>query len=202
MMRGKYQTEIEKRIESFDPRYAFSAIDFSDMAGTDPINKALSRLCEAGTIRRVLKGIYDKPSYSEFLGEYFPPNIEKVVEAIARKYNWTVAPSGEIALNKLHLSTQVPDNYSYVSDGPYRKYKIGNYLVEFKHCANKEISGKSYITIIVIQAIKSIGKDRIQPKDISILSDLLPEEEKKKILREAMTTTPWIYGVIKEVCKK
>ena len=104
-MRGKYQTEIEKRIESFDPRYAFSAIDFSDMAGTDPINKALSRLCEAGTIRRVLKGIYDKPSCSEFLGEYFPPNIEKVVEAIARKYNWTVAPSWEIALNKMHLST-------------------------------------------------------------------------------------------------
>ena len=202
MMRDKFQTEIEKRIESFDPRYAFSAVDFSDMAGTDPINKSLSRLCEAGTIRRILKGIYDKPSYSEFLGEYLPPNIEKVVEAIARKYNWTVAPSGEIALNKLHLSTQVPVNYSYVSDGPYRKYKIGNYLVEFKHCANKEISGKSYITIIVIQAIKSIGKDRIQPKDISILSDLLPEEEKKKILREAMTTTPWIYGVIKEVCKK
>ena len=25
---------------------------------------------------------------------------------------------------------------------------------------------------------------------------------KEKILREAMTTTPWIYGVIKEVCKK
>lgn len=41
-MRDKYQTEIEKRIESFDPKYAFSAIDFSDMAGTDPINKVLS----------------------------------------------------------------------------------------------------------------------------------------------------------------
>ncbi|WP_026488329.1 DUF6088 family protein [Butyrivibrio sp. XBB1001] len=201
-MREKYQIEIEKRIEDADSGYAFSAIDFADIAGTDPTNKALSRLGEAGTIRRVIKGIYDKPLYSKLLGEYSSPNIEKVAQALARKYNWTIAPSGETALNFLHLSTQVPVNYSYVSDGPYRKYKIGNYLVEFKHCANKEISGKSYITIIVIQAIKSIGKDRIQPKDISILSDLLPEEEKKKILREAMTTTPWIYGVIKEVCKK
>ena len=148
MMRDKYQTEIEKRIESFDPRYAFSAIDFSDMAGTDPINKALSRLCEAGTIRRVLKGIYDKPSYSEFLGEYLPPNIEKVVEAIARKYNWTVAPSGEIALNKLHLSTQVPVNYSYVSDGPYRKYKIVNYLDEYKQSDKKEKNVKIFNKII------------------------------------------------------
>ena len=200
MMREKYQIEIEKRIDSFEPRYAFSAIDFSDIAGTDPINKALSRLGEAGKIRRVIKGIYEKPSYSKFLGEYLPTNVEMVVDALARKYNWTVAPSGEIALNKLHLSTQVPVNYSYISDGPYRKYEIGNYLVEFKHCANKEISGKSIITIMVIQAIKSMGKDRIQRKDIKVLSDLLPEEEKRKILREAKTTTPWIYTAIKEIC--
>ena len=200
-MREKYQIEIEKRIENSGSGYAFSAIDFIDIAGTDPTNKALSRLGESGTIRRVIKGIYDKPSYSKLLGEYSAPNIEKVAEAIARKYNWTIAPSGETALNYLHLSTQVPNTWSYISDGPYRKYEIGSYQVEFKHCANKEISGKSFITIIVIQAIKSIGKDRIQPKDIDVLSDLLPEEEKRKILREAMTTTPWIYGVIKEVCR-
>ena len=200
-MREKYQIEIKKRIENSGSGYAFSAIDFIDIAGTDPTNKALSRLGESGTIRRVIKGIYDKPSYSKLLGEYSAPNIEKVAEAIARKYNWTIAPSGETALNYLHLSTQVPNTWSYISDGPYRKYEIGSYQVEFKHCANKEISGKSFITIIVIQAIKSIGKDRIQPKDIDVLSDLLPEEEKRKILREAMTTTPWIYGVIKEVCR-
>ena len=200
-MREKYQIEIEKRIENSGSGYAFSAIDFIDIAGTDPTNKALSRLGESGTIRRVIKGIYDKPSYSKLLGEYSAPNIEKVAEAIARKHNWTIAPSGETALNYLHLSTQVPNTWSYISDGPYRKYEIGSYQVEFKHCANKEISGNSFITIIVIQAIKSIGKDRIQPKDIDVLSDLLPEEEKRKILREAMTTTPWIYGVIKEVCR-
>ncbi|MCR5770032.1 Transcriptional regulator, AbiEi antitoxin, Type IV TA system [Butyrivibrio fibrisolvens DSM 3071] len=199
-MREKYQIEIEKRIEDADLGYAFSAIDFADIAGTDPTNKALSRLGEAGTIRRVIKGIYDKPLYSKLLGEYSSPNIEKVAQALARKYNWTIAPSGETALNFLHLSTQVPNSWSYISDGPYRKYDIGSYQVEFKHCANKEISGKSFITISVIQAIKYIGKDKIQQEDKERLSKALSSSDKEIILREAITTTAWIYKVIKEIC--
>ena len=199
-MREKYQIEIEKRIENSGSGYAFSAIDFIDIAGTDPTNKALSRLGESGTIRRVIKGIYDKPSYSKLLGEYSAPNIEKVAEAIARKHNWTIAPSGETALNYLHLSTQVPNTWSYISDGPYRKYEIGSYQVEFKHCANKEISGKSFITIAVIQAIKYIGKDKIQQEDTERLSNVLSKADKEIILCEAITTTAWIYKVIKEIC--
>ena len=201
-MREKYQIEIEKRIEDADSGYAFSAVDFADIAGTDPTNKALSRLGEAGKIRRVIKGIYDKPLYSKLLGEYSSPNIEKVAQALARKYNWTIAPSGETALNFLHLSTQVPNTWSYISDGPYRKYEIGSYQVEFKHCANKEISGKSFITISVIQAIKYIGKDKIQHEDKERLSKALSVSDKEIILREAITTTAWIYKVIKEICIK
>ena len=201
-MREKYQIEIEKRIEDADFGYAFSAVDFADIAGIDPTNKALSRLGEAGKIRRVIKGIYDKPLYSKLLGEYSSPNIEKVAQALARKYNWTIAPSGETALNFLHLSTQVPNTWSYISDGPYRKYEIGSYQVEFKHCANKEISGKSFITISVIQAIKYIGKDKIQHEDKERLSKALSVSDKEIILREAITTTAWIYKVIKEICSK
>ena len=49
-MREKYQIEIENRIKNFEGGYAFSAVDFADIADTDPINKALSRLNESGTI--------------------------------------------------------------------------------------------------------------------------------------------------------
>ena len=199
-MREKYQAEIEERIKKFKPGHAFSAMDFIDIADTDPTNKALSRLCGSMVIRRVIQGIYDKPVYSKLLGEYGAPNIEEVVGALVRKFNWTIAPEGETALNYLRLSTQVPNSWSYISDGPYKKYVIGKYQVEFKHCANKEITGKSYITVSVIQAIKYIGKDNIQKDDITRLSNILSKEEKKTVLRESMTTTAWIYKIIKEVC--
>ena len=57
-MREKYQIEIEKRINGFESDYAFTAVDFADMADTDPTNKALSRLCEDGSIRRIIQGVY------------------------------------------------------------------------------------------------------------------------------------------------
>ncbi|MBQ7584049.1 MAG: hypothetical protein IJT24_05510, partial [Lachnospiraceae bacterium] len=72
---------------------------------------------------------------------------------------------------------QYRNTWNYISDGPYRKYDIGFYLIEFKHCANKEISGKSFITITVIQAIKHIGKDKMQPEDIERLSKTLSKSD-------------------------
>lgn len=200
-MREKYQIEIENRIKNFEGGYAFSAVDFADIADTDPTNKALSRLNESGTIRRIIQGIYDKPVYSELLNEYSSPKVEKVVEALARKFNWTVAPAGETALNYLHMSTQVSNSWSYISDGPYRKYEIGSYTIEFKHCANKEISGKSFLTVSVIQALKFIGKANVQKEDIERLSLSIPSEQKQKVLEESKTTTSWIYKAIKEACK-
>ena len=200
-MREKYQIEIENRIKNFEGGYAFSAVDFADIADTDPTNKALSRLNESGTIRRIIQGVYDKPVYSELLNEYSSPKVEKVVEALARKFNWTVAPAGETALNYLHMSTQVSNSWSYISDGPYRKYEIGSYTIEFKHCANKEISGKSFLTVSVIQALKFIGKANIQKEDIERLSFSIPSEQKQKVLEESKTTTSWIHKAIKEACK-
>lgn len=199
-MREKIQLDIETRINGYEMGYVFTATDFKEIADTDPTNKALSRLCESGKIRRISQGIYDRPVYSKVLGEYSAPDIESVVSAIARKLNWTIAPAEDTALNYLHLSTQVPNSWCYISDGPYRKYEIGPYTIEFKHCANKEISGRSRITIMVIQALKYIGKDNLQKEDLDRLSCALTLEDKQTVLKESITTTSWIYKRIKEVC--
>lgn len=199
-MRDKYQDEIENRIENFTTGYSFTATDFLDIADIDPVNKALSRLVESGKIRRIIKGVYDKPVYSTFLQEYSAPSIESVSASLARKFNWTIAPTGETALNYLHMSTQVSNSWCYISDGPYREYSIGPFTLEFKHCANKEITGRSRMTIVAIQAIKAIGKDKIQQEDISRLAEALKDADKNKILEEARTATSWVYKILKEVC--
>jgi hypothetical protein len=199
-MRDKYQIEIEKRIDGFAEGYVFSAKDFADIADTDPINKALSRLNEIGKIRRIIQGIYDKPIYSKLLNEFNAPNIELVANALARKFSWTIAPAGETALNYLHMSTQISNMWSYISDGPYRTYDVGFYQIEFKHCANKEVSGRSLLTVSVIQALKYIDKNKVLDEDIKRLSYAIPDEKKKQVLEEAKTTTTWIYKIIKEAC--
>ena len=85
-------------------------------------------------------GIYEKPRYSTLLEDFLPTDPEKVAYAIARNYHWTISPSGDIALNKLGLSTQVPTVWSYISDGPYREFAWDNIRLKYKHKTNREIS--------------------------------------------------------------
>ena len=200
-MRELYLSKIEDRINEFKKEYVFTAIDFVDIARKDTVNRALSRLHEAGCIRRIIHGVYDKPIYSKLLKEYNFPNIENVTQALARKFNWTIAPSSDTALNYLHLTTQITNSYKFISDGPNRKFEIKPYTIEFKHCANKEISGYSYITTIVIESIKCIGHDKITKGDIDRLSNSLSKKDKEVVLKESKKASEWICKIIKKVCK-
>jgi predicted transcriptional regulator of viral defense system len=200
--RPKYQQEITSRINDYSKGIVFSAADFMDVADTDAINKTLSRLSEEGRIRRVVQGLYDVPEYSNLLQEYAVPRPDMVAEALARKFNWTIAPCGDTALNALHLSTQVPNVWSYVSDGPYRKYDLGNTKLSFKTVKQREISGFHRITVTVIQALRTLGKDNITEKEINILKRVLTEADKKIILKEGLNATAWIVRIIKEICRE
>jgi len=199
-MREKYQEEIEKRVNEFENGYAFTAVDFLDIADTDAVNKALSRMSDDNKIRRIIKGVYDKPIFSTLLQENSAPNIDSISSALARKFNWTIAPAGETALNYLHMSTQVSNRWCYISDGPYRDYQVGPYTIEFRHCANREISGRCYMTIVAIQAIKAIGRTNISKQDISHLKTALAGVEKEKIIEESRSSTSWVHKIIREAC--
>ena len=133
------------------------------------------------------------------LKEYVTQDIEKVASAIARNYNWSIAPSGETALNLLKISTQIPAIWSYVSDGPYKEYEYDGIKIKFKHAAQKETSGLSYMTALIIQGIKAIGKENISKKEINKIKSILLEKDKRSIVMEAHGTTAWIYEVIKKV---
>lgn len=199
-MRPKYQTDIENRIDGMAVGAAFSAVDFLDLAGTDAVNQALSRLNKDGKIRRVIQGIYDKPEYSELLGEYSSPRVDSAADALARKFNWTIVPFGDTALNLLHVSTQVPNVWIYVSDGPYRRYTVGNYRLEFRRTRTAEIAGYHEITNLLIQAIRALGQDGVNNEMAGRLKKQITPEDKKIVLEEARTSSSWIYEYIKAIC--
>ena len=200
--RPKYQSKIEGRITEYPYGTAFSASDFLDIADSNSVSQALFRIEKDGGIRRVMKGVYDKPAYSELIQEYAAPRIDKIAEALARRFNWNIAPSGDTALNILHISTQVPNVWEYVSDGPYRDYEVGTVPLKFKHVMPREINGYSAITIMIIQGIRAIGKDKITQEQEERFSSVITEENKEQVLKEARTATGWIYREIKHICEE
>lgn len=199
-MAGKLYDEIKNRIALYEDGDIFFTADFKDIATLATIRKCLGRQVEAGAIRRVMDGIYEKPKYSKVLGEYIPTDPEKVANALAKKYHWTISPCGDVALNKLGLSTQVPVVWSYVSDGPYREFTWDNIILSFKHKTNREISLMSHVSIMVIEAVKTLGKDNCDENAIAILRSRLSREEKDVLLKDATDTASWIFDIVRKVC--
>ena len=193
--------KINERIEDSKPGTVFVTSDFSDLATTYAANGALRRLEKSGDIRQIMRGIYERPKYSELLKEEVAPSADSVAQAIARNYGWTIVPSGLTALNMLGLSTQVPATWEYVSDGSYKTYSYGNVTLKFKKASNKEISNLSYKTALVIRALKAIGRGNVTEDDIKEIRSRLTADEKKTALEEARHTTSWIYDEIKRICK-
>ena len=200
-MHNSIKKKIENRIRTANTEAVFGIPDFLDIDDYETVRKSLFRFEKEGFLRRILPGVYDRPQYSELLKEYIAPSMHQIAFALARNYNWTIAPSGETALNQLGLSTQVAAKWSYISDGPYRTYVIGNSQIEYKHRNNKEISGMSYKTAMVIQALKALGKERIDDAIIQKLRMQLTDEEKSFLQKESQQTTVWIYSAIKRICE-
>ena len=200
-MANGYAKEIQNRIGAAPDGTIFIVSDFADVADSETIRRNLNRLVQAGTLRRILKGVFEKPKFSKLLGEYVAADPDAVAKALARCYHWTIAPCGDTALNMLGLSTQVTGVWSYISDGPYKTYEWDKTKIAFKHRTNKEVTGLSPMTILVIQALKTLGKEHVDEKTIRVLSRRLNEDEKAALLAEGAEAPDWIYTVIKEICK-
>jgi hypothetical protein len=194
-----YKNRILQRINSFNSKNVFIANDFFDIAGYETVRSTLNRLVESGEIKRIINGVYYKPEYIELIGEYGAPSANEVANALARKYNWTIAPSGNTALNLLGLSTQVPAKWTYISDGRYADFSFGNTTIEFKRTSNSDVSKMSKLTAMVIQAVKAIGKNKITDEQIEYLREKLSDKEKEGLLEEGKTTSAWVYQILRKI---
>lgn len=199
-MANGYSKQIQERINSVPEGTIFVSSDFSDIADTETIRRNLNRITKNGILRRILKGVYEKPKYSNLLDEYVAADPDAVAKALARNYHWAISPCGNTALNLLGLSTQVTAVWSYISDGPYKTYAWNSTKLEFKHRTNKEITGLSYMTSLVVQALKTLGKSNVTNEVIQALAGKLSDEEKNACLKEAAESTDWVYDTIRKIC--
>lgn len=201
MNKPNYMQEIRRRIEAAKNGSVFVASDFADITEAKRISEYLVRLSADNTVICVMRGVFYKPKYSKLLDEYIAPSPDAVAHALARNYGWTIFPCGDTALNLLGLSTQVPVVWSYVSDGPYKEYSYDNATIKYKHTTNKEVSKLSPKTALVIQALKTLGKENIKDETIERIVTVTTPDERKAMLVEAQYATAWIYETIRTICR-
>ena len=182
--------------------WAFSSNDLLGKFSRQQADNVLSDLVKDGKIRRVCRGIYDYPKYSDFLKQELSPDIDQVARAFARKFNWRIEVLGDTALNMLGLSTQVVAKYIYLSDGPNRSYDILGTILEFKKSSLKNIGFKYKESSLIVQALKTLGKDRVTEEVIETIRKRIEPKMYTKILKDTQSSTDWIYETIKLICRE
>lgn len=136
---------IEGQIQKTQPGTILFPSDFRGLGSEDAIKKTLSRLAKEKVLDRLAHGIYLLPQYDEEFGK-LTPSMEKIAEAIAAKEHVRIIPTGAHALNKLGLSTQVPMNIVYLTDGQRRTIKVGKGKLIFKATTPKKFAFKGPIS--------------------------------------------------------
>jgi hypothetical protein len=173
----------------------FFVENFVKIANAKTVNKALERMVKTGELQRLSKGIYYRPANSKLIGE-LTPNIETVVLAIAKRDKARIAPTGSYALNRLGLSTQVPTNFVYLTDGSARKLIIGNSRITFKKTSPKNVAAVGQISSLAIQALKTIGKDNVRINEIEHIQNLLKKEKYTRLEHDIRLAPAWIREIM------
>ena len=183
--------KIISRIYGHGGGWAFSPADFADLGTRTAIDSCLHRLEKQAVIRRVIRGVYDYPRFSDLLQQTVVPDIDQVAQALARKFAWRIQPDGATAQNLLGLSTQVPARIGYLSDGPNRSYAVGRTTLYFEHTALKEAVFKLPESRLVVQALKAYGEPRVTPK---VIAQILPVPETPAPLTHGMRVSTPVPG--------
>lgn len=189
--------QINKAISNHKRGKIFFPNNFSNFGSTAAIRQALNRLEKKGVLIRLAHGIYLYPKKHKLLGN-LQPSIEEIAIAIAKRDKARIIPTGIHALNKLGLSTQVPMNAVYLTDGTSRTIRIGKRRIKFKIASPKLLSAKSEINVLIIQALREIGKENLDTETTNKIRGVLTKIDIESIKHDMKLAPSWIADIMKK----
>ncbi|MCX6182499.1 MAG: DUF6088 family protein [Bacteroidetes bacterium] len=194
-MKESVHHTIQYKIKSFRKGTILFPADFYGLGSVDAINQTLSRLTKEGLIIRLGQGVYLYPKRDPKLGVLYP-SMEKIAEAIAKRDQVQIIPSGAYAMNKLGLSTQVPMRVVYLTDGSLREIKVGSRVITFKSTTPKQLKLKGDIVKLVVQALKEIGQGNVTNEIKELIFKALKEESSAIIKEDAKLVPAWMAKIL------
>ncbi|VEU75074.1 Uncharacterised protein [Mycoplasmopsis citelli] len=181
-----------------NPGKIYIASDFLELGDKNNIKLILHRLNKEGKIERLINGLYVKPYYSNILKRYSYPRPEEVAQKIAQKNGWTIAPAKNATLNYTGVSTQVPAVFEYISNGLSKEYYYRVWKITFIRRPKKYISSHSLKFIILIEAIRTLGKKYINNSEIRDLA-YYAQNIREDLLLDTMNLDFWIRNVLLKI---
>lgn len=201
---GKHAQSTDSRVLArikHHPRgWVFSPADFRDLGSSTAVRLALMRYARNGTIRKAGRGLYDRPRELRRLGP-LPPSLDQVVKAVQARDRSRVQPSGAHAANLLGLSPQVPVRAVFLTDGRARRVRLKNQEIVFKHASPRQMATAGRVAGTVIQALRWLGEDKIDPATVAALRRRLTADDKRQLLEDLRYAPAWVAEIMRKVAQ-
>ncbi len=192
---------IEAKLKTSNKGKVFFIRDFVSLGTEESVRQSLLRLSRKGIVIRLAKGIYYYPKTDELLGTVMP-SAEQIAQAIAKRDKARIIPTGSYALYKLGLSTQIPMNVVYLTDGSARKIQVGKQKITFKKTSPKNLAVKHSLSSLIIQALKELGENGVDESIRTQLRNVIEKSGEHEKVQVNISLAPvWIQKVVAQIIK-
>ena len=186
---------VARRVQRAAPGSVFTPALFAKVGSRSAIDKALQRLVERGALRRLARGLYDKPREDPLLGTLWP-SVDEVVKALRGKDRLRLQPTGTYAANLLGLSEQVPARVEFLTDGTSRTVQVGPMRIVLKRTTPRQMAAAGRSSGLVIQALRSLGPAHIGRDRLERLRRTLPASERRALLDDLALAPTWMRPLL------
>lgn len=194
------------------PHAVWTPSDFADLASRDSVDKTLQRLATAGHLRRIDRGLYDRPTANRLTGRLTGrpsvPDYREVILAVTRRDKVRYVVDGMTAANDLGLTTAVPARIEVLTDARLKPIKLGKQEIHFKPAAPSRLYWAGRPAMRVVQALHWLQdlladedeRTRIVGRLRRLFADPTHGQSIRDDLREGLSALPiWMQEFLRDL---
>jgi hypothetical protein len=190
------ENKTEKAIKKQRIEKLVFAGEFAPFGSSEAVFKALQRLQKSGLLMRVAHGITIKDM--KYGNTPVPPTIEEIAYGIAKRDKVRIVPTGTYALNALGLSTQIPANVVFITDGAPRRIAVGKGKgILFKHTSEaRSLAYKSKLLMLIVSALREIGEGKATAQQLELIKSHLANVSLNELNIDIQLMPLWVRKLL------
>ncbi len=190
------------------PEEVWTPRDFAELGSRAAVDKTLQRLVAAGELRRIVRGLYDRPRENRLTGRPTVPDYRSVIRAVTRRDRARALIDGMTAANDLGLTTAVPARIEVLVDARLKPIRLGNQEIHFRYAAPSRLYWADRPAMRIVQALHWIRdvlprdseRQRVQAVLRRLLVDPRHGQKIREDLRDGLTAMPiWMQEFLRDL---
>ena len=108
-------------------------------------------------------------------------------------------PPWALALNALHLSTQVPAKPEFLTAGPSRTIYIRNLPIRLKNASARRFRIQNRAVRLIIEALRTLGRDEVTEVIIGTIRSSISDGDRVDLGKHIGDAPVWMQPYLRQI---